>query len=317
MHNKTEVAILLATYNGERFLQEQLTSIFAQSYQDFTLYVADDASSDTTVEIVRKFQEKYPQRIHYTINDRRVGFVKNFENLLEKTKEKYIFFCDQDDIWLPSKIEAELKAMKEAEQKFPNRPIMVHSDLSMIDENGVNVSNSYFSFRGYTLKMHKDLGHILGPCGVIGNTMLINQHLRSRVLPFPSTLDAHDYWIAVVNELFGIRVTLNTPLVAYRIHQTNTSNSTHSLKKKKKFFSRDIQLPNMHTKRKEFLPSLLPSIENEKDKKILQAYLRYLSFKENPMKLYWSLLHYSLIKRSTFFRIKLFVKMLWSNKYVK
>ena len=308
------VAILLATYNGEAFLREQLDSIFAQSYQCFKVYISDDCSSDTTVEILQKYQEKFPDKILYTVNQKNIGYTKNFEKLLQEVQEKYIAFCDQDDLWKIDKLEILMSKLLELENTITSKAILVHSDLSMIDENNNIIGSSYFSYRKYNLKDHKDLGHILGPCGVMGNTILMNAELKRLVLPFPERLDTHDYWIAIHAELFGFRKTLKQKLVKYRIHKSNASNSRESLMKHKTKKTRNIKLPNMQTNRKLFLPPLLKKIQNENDMKVLLAYVKYLNFSDNRITIYFQLLQHSLIKRDLFFRIKLFFKILFVDK---
>ncbi len=196
-----------------------------------------------------------------------------------------------------------------------NKPCLVHSDLSMIDANGKILSTSYFDYRNYHIKEKKDLGHILGPSGIMGNTLLINRALRALVLPFPKELDVHDYWIGVNCELFGHRKTVFQPLVQYRIHSTNSSNSQQKLTSKKISFRRDIKLPNLETNRKYFLPQLKNKLDNQNDIQILNAYLDYLLFKKNRLIIYFNLLRYSLVKRDILFRVKLFLKIVMTNRY--
>ena len=299
-------AILLATYNGESYLEKQLDSLFAQTYTDFTLYISDDVSTDGTLKIIRKYMNRY-NNIKFICNEKRLGHVKNFEKLLVLCDEEYIAFCDQDDIWEKGKLAVEMDAM--LQQKTTHIPILVHSDLSMIDSSDKIMHKSYFSYRNYVLDDYKNLGHILGPCGVLGNTILMNKKLKEFVLPFPDNLDVHDYWIAVNCELFGKRVTLQQQLVGYRIHNSNSSNTLESLKKLNKSNNNEVHLPNFTTNRKYFLPKLREKVYGH-DRKILEAYLEYLEFKKNKIYIYFNLLRYSLVKRGLFFRMKLFFKIL-------
>ena len=318
MTNKPLVAVLLTTYNGEAYLQQQLESLFAQSYTNFKIYISDDNSSDSTLEILKSFYAKYPDRLTYRSNPQNIGVVKNFEKLLLECREPYIALSDQDDIWLPQKLQKQIDAMLELEKHHSDKPLLVHSDLRVVDNKLRVINDSYFKMRHYKLKEQKDLGHILGPSGIMGNTLLINQELKKRVLPFPDTLDVHDYWIGLQCELFGKRKTLFEPLVLYRIHQNNTSNSTARLTREKNFrklLSRDKKLPNLETNRKIFLKELLSNVENEQDKKTLHAYLEYLQLKKSRLKLFYKLIKYSLIKRDFSTRIKIFLKILYTNEY--
>lgn len=309
------VAILLATYNGEEFLKEQLDSILTQTYQNLKVYISDDSSSDATMEIVSHYQKRYPTKIFYTVNETNIGYVKNFEKLLEQCLESYILFSDQDDIWLEDKVEIQMREILKLEALNNDCACLVHSDLLMIDKFGNIVKNSYFKYRSYNLKNQKDLGHLLGPSGTMGNTILINKKLRDLVLPFPDKLDVHDYWIGVNCELFGVRKTLKKALVKYRIHANNSSNSQDKLSSKKIALNRDIKLPNLETMRKYYLPTLIPQIKSSGDRAVLDAYIDYLQFNKNRFLIYFELLKYSLVKRDLLFRVKLFFKILFTNRY--
>lgn len=316
MNNQPTVAVLLATFNGEKHLKQQLDSILSQTYQNFKIYISDDCSSDHTREVIRAYQRKYPRKIFYTINEKNIGYVKNFEKLLKMTAEEYLAFSDQDDIWLPNKLELQMQEILKLEKRYENRACLVHSDLEMIDEEGKRESESYFRYRSYKLKPFKDLGHILGPCGVMGNTMLFNKKLKNIALPFPNKLDSHDYWLAVNNELVGIRKTINNSLVQYRIHTSNISNSRSSLQKKQFYLlKRNLRLPNLETERKLYLSQLLNNLDSPDDRRILKAYLNYLNFNGNRVRVYFDLVRFSFIKRDIFIRVKIFFKLLLTNRY--
>jgi rhamnosyltransferase len=311
------VAVLVATYNGEIFLKQQLDSILAQTYQNIKIYISDDKSSDSTVKILFDYQKMYPDKIFYSVNEKNEGFVKNFEKLLQNCSENYISLSDQDDIWIENKLEIQMQEMLKLEELYEKDALLVHSDLSMIDENNKLIRNSYFKYRHYTFNETKDFGQILGPCGVMGNTILMNKKLKNIVLKFPDKLDFHDYWIALNCELFGIRKTLNLQLVQYRVHSSNSSNSQATLEKKQYFkLNRDIKLPNLETNRKYYLPKLYKKIKSSRDVEILEAYMSYLEFKNNKLLTYIHLLQYSLVKKNTLFRITLFFKILFTKRYL-
>ena len=315
MQNSPHIAVLVATYNGADFLEQQLDSLLSQTYTNFTIYISDDNSTDTTHAILKRYKLQYPDKIFYSINKRNFGFVKNFEKLLQENQSQYYAFCDQDDIWHKDKLLLELEAILQLELQYTDKACLVHTDLSMIDEDGKIIKESYFKYRKYTLKNTKDLGHILGPCGVVGNTLLINQSLKDLVLPFPENLDMHDYWIAVNCELFGVRKTIFKPLVKYRIHTHNSSNSKKKLKSSFFHFSRDMQLPNLETNRKIFLPLLQKKLLKEEDKEVLEKYLEYLNFANSKIIIYFNLLKYSLVKRDLVFRVKLLFKWFVTKRY--
>ncbi|EAI4070941.1 glycosyltransferase family 2 protein [Campylobacter jejuni] len=297
------IAIILATYNGEKYLEEQIKSILNQTYKNIKIYIGDDNSKDSTMNIIKSYKSLYPDKITYYQNEVNIGFIKNFEKLLQITKEDYIALSDQDDIWLPNKLEEQIKAIKEMEKR-DNLPIMCHSNLIMIDENQKIICNSFFSFKKYKLKLEKDLGHILGPCGVMGNTMMINKIFKEKILPFPKNIDFHDYYIAIICELFGKRITLYKSFVLYRIHQNNASNSKLSIKKKK-----NMTLPYLE-RNLDWLNNIKQDIKAN-DLSVIDKFQCYI---QNPKKInhYLELIRYNLIKRSITYRIKLFFKFLYN-----
>ncbi|ECR1444032.1 glycosyltransferase family 2 protein, partial [Campylobacter coli] len=286
------IAVILATYNGEKYLKQQIESILDQTYKNIKIYIGDDCSKDGTIDIIRAYKNLYPDKIIYYQNETNIGFVKNFEKLLQNTKEDYIAFSDQDDVWDKDKIFLQYSALKEKETIFKDKAMMIHHDLEVVDSSLHKIFSSYFDARGYKFSPNKDVGVILGPCGVMGNTIFMNKKLKSIVLPFPEMLDSHDYWIAVNCEFFGIRVSINKALIKYRIHMLNTSN------KKNIFFqgltrNKLAYLPNHNTTRKVFLKKLVNRV-NSQDKIILTAYLSYLELKGNKINLYINLIKFNL-----------------------
>ncbi len=318
IEDKPYIGICLASYNGEKYIAEQLESIFSQTYQQFKLYIADDRSTDNTVSIIKTFQDRFTDRIDLTVNDTQLGVVKNFETLLSHCKEAYIALADQDDIWESDKLALQLETMIELEDQSEIKACLVHSDLTMIDENNKILADSYFRFRGYRLDQKKDLGHILGPSGVMGNTLMINRVLRDKILPFPAEIEVHDYWIAIIAELYGRRKTLHQPLVRYRIHHQNVSNSMQNIKSKTKIWrwlSRDIKLPYLESKRHRTMEVLLKRELLKEDKKSIKSFYEYLTFSKGRLEMYSDLIRYSLVKQGVWFRVKLFVKMMLTKRY--
>ena len=315
---QSTIAILMTTCNGERFVEAQLASLFAQTFTDFMLYIADDISTDNTVDIIRTFQQRFPEKIDLRVNAKRLGVTKNFEGLLQRCTESYAAFCDQDDIWEPDKLRLEFDAIRQLERAKGTLPCLVHSDLLMIDTEDSVMHASYFAFRRYRLRDGKDLGHILGPSGVMGNTVMINAALRARALPFPHGVEVHDSWLGIVAELYGKRRTLHRPLVRYRIHRTNTSNSLQRLQggiKQGKRGLFDIRLPYLDSHRKALMEYLLAQEMGTADRNTVQAFYDYLCFSKSRLRMYYDLIRYSLVKRGNWFRTKLLVKLLLTRRY--
>ena len=316
------ISIVMATYNGEKFLAQQIDSILKQSWGNIELIICDDDSDDNTIAIIEKYMKEYTC-IRLYKNLHRLGVVKNFEKAIALSQSQYIALSDQDDIWVENKLEILMHEMNKLEEYDNNIPLMVHSDLTMIDEENHIMHWSFFKFRNYNLKKTKDLNHIISRCGVMGNTILMNCHLKNRILPFPEELDLHDYWIALINELYGKRITLQEPLVLYRIHTHNLSNSIEKIKinkweKAKKIFTFDFSLPYMNLNREKILEPLLNNSKAlENDKNIIENFLTYLNFKTNRFSMFYTLISFNFIRNGLLYRLKLFLSILLTSKYNK
>ena len=313
MNNKSPlVSIVMATYNGEQYIKKQLDSIIKQSYKNIEIIICDDCSTDNTIKIINKYKEKY-SFIKLFINESNLGYAKNFEKGISLCSGKYIALSDQDDIWDLNKIKMQLDSARSIKDK--NIPIMIHSDLEMVDENENTINKSYFEFRKYKLKKQKDLGHILGPCGVMGNTLFFNNHLKDIILPFPKDVENHDYWVATINELFGKRVTLDEKLTKYRIHSSNCSNNKVKLNKSNKIikqvFKREFYLPYIQTKRINVMNYIESnySLSNE-DSLVIQKFKDYLSPNSSKLIRVYNALKYSFFKRDFFYRVIFSIGML-------
>lgn len=307
------ISVLMTTYNGELYIQEQLDSILNQSYRNFEIFIADDNSNDNTYTILKEYQRTYPF-IHLKQNNKQLGFVKNFEQLLENCTSKYIAFCDQDDVWHKDKLNISIQAL---ETKNNSIPLLFHSDLYVTDYQLEIIYNSFFKMRHYHFTSHKQLDAILGRCGVMGNTIVINQKLKSLLLPFPNHLANHDYWMALIAELFGQRVSSLKPLVYYRIHQSNSSNSVITLNKKRKLstiIQKKYRLPFQEISREEVLRELLRRypIQNQ-DKRVILYFLHYLNNELKISSLFSFIFHHNFFKQNYIYKVKIFLAILWKQ----
>jgi len=201
-------SVILATYQGERFIDAQLESILSQLAADDEIVLSDDASSDHTLAIVRKRNDP---RIRVLENHERLGYVKNFERALLSARGTYVIFSDQDDVWLPNKLTAVTSALSRAD--------CVVSDAIVVDKDLREIYSSYFAFRKAT--RFSFVSVLLRPC-FIGATMACTRSYLNDLLPFPPHVP-HDFWITL-NAVWDrkIEVILN-PLILYRRHSTSAS----------------------------------------------------------------------------------------------
>jgi len=215
------IDILLATYNGERFLKQQIDSILAQSNQDWQLLIRDDNSSDSTVNIIKDYAGKYPQKVRL-IEDKygRLGTALNFGKLLEHAANDYVMFSDQDDIWLPDKISLTLNTMKDVEKLYPDKPILVHTDLKVVDEDLKTIADSLWSYCKMS-PLDNSLNKIIYRNVATGCATMINRKAVEVSKPIPPEARVHDWWVALNVAKTGKIAHIPLPTVLYRQHTQN------------------------------------------------------------------------------------------------
>jgi len=222
-----KIDILLSTYNGAAFLDDLIRSLYGQTYTDWHLIIRDDGSADKTPEFLNGYQEKDKERI-FIIRDNKkhLGPKKSFEALLTKSDAETIMFCDQDDYWLPGKIQDTLTKMKELEQQHPGKPVLVFTDLKVADKN---LQLLHPSFWKYT-KVHPENAHniyrLLINNPVVGCTVMINKKVKPLVLPFPEQAVMHDWWMVLNVAQKGVTGYLSQPTILYRLHEKNSIGAT-------------------------------------------------------------------------------------------
>ncbi len=218
------ISIAMATYNGEKYLEEQIDSILAQSYSDFELIISDDCSTDATRIILKKYEEK-DSRIKLHFNETNLGFKKNFEQTLRLCSGEFIAFADQDDVWLGNHLEILINNIGDADLVGGNS-ILTDSCLNpvgytMQDVTGIKIDKAAPEF----LFLHELYANIFQ-----GTACLFRSTLLKHILPIPDCILFHDYWAALIAGVNnGLRYTSN-PVLLYRQHEKQiTKNTTASL----------------------------------------------------------------------------------------
>lgn len=226
----SSVAIMLATYNGAKYLEEQIESIVSQTFEDWTLYIRDDNSIDATASIIKRYTEKYPDRI-VNIDDKKLrgGSSKaNFASIQKwvtiHNPHRYYMFSDQDDYWKPEKIELTLATMQKTEAIFDG-PILVHTDLEVVDENLKTLGDSFFAYRALNPDV-TDLPHLLVQNNVTGCTMCWNSKLNELLDLADPAVAMHDWWITLVAATLGKIVHVSETTIKYRQHGDNVVGAT-------------------------------------------------------------------------------------------
>jgi len=216
-----KIDILLSTYNGEKFIKEQLDSLLGQTFQDWCLLVRDDGSSDATIKIVSEYLNKYPEKILFIDDkEKHLGACQSFAKLLEHSTGEYIMFCDQDDVWLENKVELTLEKMLDMEKQKPDKPILVHTDLKIADQNLNIISESMWRYQKLNPNRNR-LNYLLVQNNVTGCTTMMNRKLKEAVDQIPQEAIIHDWWIALIASVFGAIGYVNQSTILYRQHGNN------------------------------------------------------------------------------------------------
>lgn len=219
------ITIIMAVYNGQEYIREQLESLKDQTYTEWRLVIRDDRSSDKTAEIVKKFSDEVEQEVIFKVNEKLSGSAKNnFALLINDAKESdYVMFCDQDDIWKKDKIEITFNKMKQAEERYGRDfPLLVHGDVEVIDENGNINADSMFEMSH--INADSKLPQILIQNHVTGCTMMCNKKLIAGISEYASSeyIIMHDYLAALYASVFGKIEVIKKPLLSYRQHSGNS-----------------------------------------------------------------------------------------------
>ena len=231
------IAILMSTYNGGQYLREQIESFFAQTNKDWQLFVRDDGSKDNTVEILTEYAQKCPQQIHIVDDVKEnLGAGQSFMHLLEVTDADYYMFSDQDDVWMPDKIERTLRKLQEVESLHPSDAVGVFTDLTVVDKDLNVLMPSLWKGDNrhpeYTRDFYKQW---VNRHATYGCTQMINRAAKKIVFPykqFEGVMGAHDNWVEYILIKHGKYDYLDEPTILYRQHGTNVvgANFGHSYK---------------------------------------------------------------------------------------
>ena len=228
MKTKPLIYIIMATYNGEKYIKEQINSILNQSYINWKLIIHDDNSLDKTVSFIRKYQ-KEDNRIKLVDDNISTGGAKeNFTYILNKIDNnyEYIMFCDQDDVWLENKIEITLNKMIDTEKNNTSIPILIHTDLKVVDKELNIISNSMFRYQKLNIKNQYSLNLMSMENIITGCTMMLNKNLSLLSKDIPNEAIMHDWWIGIiVLRENGLIEFVDKATILYRQHELNTIGS--------------------------------------------------------------------------------------------
>lgn len=298
------IAILLSTYNGEKYLKAQLDSLFSQSYKNFKLIARDDGSSDKTLEILKSYD------IELLPSNENIGVKSSFETLLKYASENsdadYFMFCDQDDVWNQDKVKLTLQKIYEMEKLYKNTPILVHTDLEVVDENLHTINPSFMKLQNLNEKKN-GLNNLLIQNTITGCTAMINRDLAKLCLPMSSNAIVHDWWVGLVASYFGKIGYLQQSTIKYRQHTSNTIGAKgFDIGFVLKSISKKVSLGRNISQSKGFFQQF----KNELDEDTIEMLQEFISLEQ---KTWWQkravLLKYKLFKQGFIRNTGLFLKI--------
>lgn len=210
------ISVCMASFNGSKYIEQQLESILIQLGPVDEVVIVDDASKDDTASKIKNFNDP---RIKLIENVHNVGVVSSFEKSLSLALGDFIFLCDQDDIWFPNKVSKMMDFFSKNSEVT-----LCLSDASIIDDIGNVKANTYFEQRG--LFKHSVLSNIIKN-KFLGCSIAFKKSMLCNILPIPSKIPAHDMWIGLINEIYGKSAFINEPLFQYRRHSENVTSMRH------------------------------------------------------------------------------------------
>jgi glycosyltransferase involved in cell wall biosynthesis len=218
-----KIEILLSTFNGGHYLSEQLESIENQTFTEWVLIARDDRSVDFSLEILDEFSHRHPDKVYIVDGgEKHLGACGSFSFLMTKTTADYVMFCDQDDVWLPNKIEKTFLRMKQLEMgKALGTPLLVHCDLVAADETLTKQYGSFWSLRRIRPENAGRFNRQLVSNVVSGCALMMNRALLKKAAPIPAKALMHDWWVGQVASAFGYVAHEKLPLILYRQHTGN------------------------------------------------------------------------------------------------
>ena len=214
------VSVAMATFNGEKYIKNQIFSILNQSHKVDEIIIVDDSSTDNTIKIIKSIQCHF-SNITLIENKLNIGPILSFKLAISNCKNDYVLLSDQDDIWYGEKVKINLAYISKI--KNTNKPLIVFSDLCLIDDYDTIINKSFWNYHNFGARnlTFKNLLHY--NC-VTGCTIMMNKLMKEEILCMPENIMMHDHWIALIAFGFGDFMFIDTPLVKYRTHSNTVTN---------------------------------------------------------------------------------------------
>lgn len=307
--DEANISVVMATYNGEQFLRKQLDSILQQTLAPKEIIIVDDCSQDGTVSILKEYASIYPT-IRFISNEKNLGYIGNFEKGMMMAQGNLIALSDQDDIWVPSKLEKLYEGL--------GAHLLIYSDSELIDENDAPLHKKMSEIKNQ-IAYNNCLMYTIGAWAP-GHTFLFKKKLLDRCIPFP-TIVTHDFWIGFVATCYSPIQYLSEPLVQYRQHNFNAIGADTLVKKVNQAKSSKEEMQEKSRQRMQLLyEKCPPELEVQKHvlKTISESYQNY-SFKNNLTRMLTFFKYRNLIlaykKKSALMKMLFCLKMFFKIDY--
>lgn len=233
---KEIISIVMATYNGGKYIKDQLESIRKQTCQPDEIIIADDCSSDDTIKIINSFKNSTSIKIVNYVNKNNLGYIKNFKNAISKAKGDYIFLCDQDDIWEKNKIEETLKIMKQ------NKAEIACSGFTLIDGKGNFIKNTkcfkmdpIMGYEQWTYSVKKiSVSRLIWGNFSPGCTYCFSNKVQGIFNSLTNVELSHDFQLLLIGANYNAAIYIDKPLSRYRLHDSNTVGMNNKEAKRKR-----------------------------------------------------------------------------------
>ena len=198
-----KLCILLASYNGEKYIKEQLDSIINQTYKNWKLVIRDDGSKDKTVAILNEYEKK-DERIKVLRDSKgNLGFLKNFEELLFNADEEFVLFSDQDDFWLKNKLEKFVEKISKLDGKTLSKPLLIHCNSSICNDRLEVIKKEFIDSK---LAKERNSNIYFFEYMVQGSTSMVNKKMIRKSIPFLKNVTLHDRYFHLLSQFFGTKV---------------------------------------------------------------------------------------------------------------
>ncbi|ADW70314.1 glycosyltransferase family 2 protein [Granulicella tundricola] len=275
-----QVQILLATYNGARFLREQIDSILTQTYPCLTILSRDDGSTDGTLAILNDYAALHPTRFHILPQSPPTGSAKlNFAALIAASTASHVSCADQDDVWVSTKIADSMEVMQRLEQRHRHgTPLLVFTDVAVVDEQLRPLQPSLWRYQHIQPNKIFNFRRLLTQNVVTGSTALFNRPLADLAARMTAKAYMHDWWLALLASAFGSADFLTQQTVLYRQHASNVlgaaGHGSHSgLPKWRQHAKRREQWENSEHQASAMLEAYRDELP-QKIRRMLEAYVR-------------------------------------------